>query len=211
MDFTVRAATIFIVDDDPSVLKSLERLVKSTGFEVETFASPKEFLRRQDPTAPGCLVLDIAMPELNGLELQEALAEVGNSLPIVFITGHGDVPMSVRAMKAGAIDFLSKPFDDEELLAAIKQALEKDQLIRQQQVEAQKIQTRLAKLSPREHEVLTHVISGKLNKQIAADLGTVEKTIKVHRGREMKKMEVESVAELVRLAEYVGIRPVQNS
>jgi FixJ family two-component response regulator len=204
-------ATVFIVDDDSSVLKSLSRLINSAGFQAETFASPKEFLAQQKASTPSCLVLDVSMPELNGLELQEALAGMGNPLPIIFITGHGDIPMSVRAMKAGAIDFLSKPFDDDELLAAIKQALEKDQLTRKQQSELQKIQARLAKLSPREREVLTHVISGKLNKQIAADLGTVEKTIKVHRGRLMKKMGVGSLAELVRLAEYVGIRPQQNS
>lgn len=203
--------TVFIVDDDPSVLKSIARLIHSAGLSAQTFSSPREFLDRQSPDHPGCLVLDISMPGLNGLDLQQALKESGNTLPIVFITGKGDIPTSVRAMKAGALDFLTKPFDDETFLGAVHQAIEKDRLNRQQQLAVEKIKQRLAKLSPREYEVLTHVIAGKLNKQIAADLGTVEKTIKVHRARVMTKMDVQSVAELVRLAEQANITPNSSS
>ena len=199
--------TVFVVDDDPAVLKSLSRLLRSVRLEVATLSSPREFLERHDPRAPGCLVLDVAMPGLNGLELQEALAAKGSELPIIFLTGHGDIPMSVQAMKRGALDFLTKPVNDEDLLKAVHVAIEKDRLQRQTRAEVAEIEHRLATLTPREREVLEHVISGQLNKQTAADLGTVEKTIKVHRARVMEKMKVQSVAELVRLAERVGIRP----
>ena len=198
--------TVFIVDDDPAVLKSLSRLLRSARLDVATFSSPREFLERHDPSAPGCLVLDVAMPGLNGLELQEALTAKGSELPIIFLTGHGDIPMSVQAMKRGAVDFLTKPVNDEDLLKAVHVAIEKDRLQRQTRAEVAEIQQRLATLTPREREVMEHVISGQLNKQTAADLGTVEKTIKVHRARVMEKMKVQSVAELVRLAERVGIR-----
>jgi FixJ family two-component response regulator len=199
-------ATVFIVDDDPAVLKSLARLLRSARLDVATFNSPREFLEQHDPRAPGCLALDVAMPGLNGLELQEALAAKGSELPIVFLTGHGDIPMSVQAMKRGAVDFLTKPVNDEDLLKAVHVAIEKDRLQRQTRAEVTEIQQRLATLTPREREVMEHVISGQLNKQTAADLGTVEKTIKVHRARVMEKMKVQSVAELVRLAERVGMR-----
>ena len=197
--------TVFIVDDDPAVLKSLSRLLRSARLDVGTFSSPREFLERHDPSAPGCLVLDVAMPGLNGLELQEALSAKGSELPIIFLTGHGDIPMSVQAMKRGAVDFLTKPVNDEDLLKAVYVAIEKDRLQRQTRAEATEIQQRLATLTPREREVMEHVISGQLNKQTAADLGTVEKTIKVHRARVMEKMKVQSVAELARLAERAGV------
>jgi len=192
---------VFIVDDDPAVLKSLSRLLRSVPFTVVTVGSPQEFLERYDPRAPGCLVLDVAMPGLNGLELQEALAAKGSPPPIVFLTGHGDIPMSVQAMKQGAFDFLTKPVNDEDLIKAVHAALKRDGTDRQSRSELDDIQRRLATLTPREREVLTHVVSGQLNKQIASDLGTVEKTIKVHRARVMEKMKVQSVAELVRLTE----------
>jgi FixJ family two-component response regulator len=193
--------TVFIVDDDPAVLKSLSRLLRASQFTVGTFGSPQEFLERHDPHTPGCLVLDVAMPGLNGLELQEALRVKGSAIPIIFLTGHGDIPMSVQAMKGGALDFLTKPVHDKDLLKAVEAALEKDRIERQSRVELDDIQERLATLTPREREVLNHVVSGQLNKQIANDLGTVEKTIKVHRARVMEKMKVNSVAELVRLTE----------
>jgi len=193
------------VDDDAAVLKSLARLLRSAGLAVVTFSSPSEFLVRHDPNAPGCLVLDVAMPGLNGLELQQALVAGGHEMAIVFLTGHGDIPMGVKAMKRGAVDFLTKPVNDADLLNAVLVAIEKDRLQRHARAETSDIQQRLATLTPREREVLQHLITGQLNKQIAADLGTVEKTIKVHRARVMAKMKVRSVAELVHLAERVGI------
>lgn len=197
--------TVFIVDDDPAVLKSLSRLLRASQFNVATFGSPQEFLERHDPHTPGCLVLDVAMPGLNGLELQEALRVKGSAIPIIFLTGHGDIPMSVQAIKGGALDFLTKPVHDEDLLKAVVAALEKDRIERESRAELDDIQERLATLTPREREVLIHVVSGQLNKQIAYALGTVEKTIKVHRARVMEKMKVGSVAELVRLTERAGI------
>jgi len=193
--------TVFIVDDDPAVLKSLARVLRAIRFTVVTFGSPQEFLEQHDPRIPGCLVLDVAMPGLNGLELQEALRIKGSAIPIIFLTGHGDIPMSVQAMKGGALDFLTKPVHDKDLLKAVEAALEKDRIERQSRADLADIQERLATLTPREREVLTHVVSGQLNKQIANDLGTVEQTIKVHRARVMEKMKVNSVAELVRLTE----------
>jgi len=192
---------VFVVDDDPDVLKGLARLLRSAGLEVAAFSSPHAFLELHDSSAPGCLVLDLAMPGLNGLELQGALKAKGSAIPIVFLTGRGDIPMSVQAMKGGALDFLTKPVNDEDLLRAITAALEKDRIGRESRSELDEIQQRLSALTPREREVLTHVVSGQLNKQIANDLGTVEKTIKVHRARVMEKMKVNSVAELVRLTE----------
>jgi FixJ family two-component response regulator len=200
------APTVFLVDDDPAVLKSLSRLLRSAGLAVVTFSSPREFLERHDPQAPGCVVLDVAMPGLNGLELQQALIARGHELAIIFLTGHGDIPMSVRAMKSGAVDFLTKPVHDADLLKAVHVAFERDRLQRQTRAEVSEIQARIATLTPREREVMEHVITGQLNKQAAADLGIVEKTIKVHRARVMEKMKVRSVAELVRLAERAGVR-----
>jgi FixJ family two-component response regulator len=196
---------VFLVDDDASVLKALSRLLRSARLNAVTFSSPREFLDKHDPRAAGCIVLDVAMPGLDGLQLQEALARKGSDMPIIFLTGHGDIPMGVRAMKRGAIDFLTKPVNDEDLLKAIRAAIEKDRIQRQSRAELDDIRERLATLTPREHEVLCHVIAGKLNKQIGAELGAAEKTIKVHRGRVMQKMKVPSVAELVRVAEKAGI------
>jgi FixJ family two-component response regulator len=199
--------TVFIVDDDPAVLKAVGRLVRSAGHIVQTFDSPQAFLAEHDPATPGCAILDVAMPGLDGLQLQAAMSENGVHRPVIFITGRGDIPTSVRAMKAGAIDFLTKPVEDEELLAAIDRARIQDATDREVHLELQAIRNRLATLTPREREVLTHVIAGRLNKQIAGDLGTVEATVKVHRGRMMEKMGIRTVAELVRLAEKAGIHP----
>ena len=205
------APTVFLVDDEASVLKALSRLLRSADLNVETFGSPQEFLQRYDPSAPGCLVLDVAMPGLNGLDLQKALAVKGVELPIIFLTGQGDIPMSVEAMKQGAVDFLTKPTNDEDLLAAIRAGIDKDRANRQAGAKRSRIQQQLARLTPREREVLHHIIAGKLNKQVAADLGVVEKTIKVHRARVMKKMNVRSLAELVRVAEHAGIKPAPGA
>jgi FixJ family two-component response regulator len=200
---------VFVVDDDPSIRKSLDRLIKSAGLAVETFATAHEFLERHSHKGPSCLVLDVKLPDLNGLELQEKLLSQEYAMPIVFITGHGDIPMSVKAMKKGAIDFLSKPFDDKALLDAVQQALQRDSKARTAREERKDIQRRLESLTPREYEILTHVITGMLNKQIAFALNISEKTVKVHRGRVMEKMGVDSVAELVRLTEKVGIKPAE--
>jgi FixJ family two-component response regulator len=197
--------TIFIVDDDRAVLNGLSRLLRSAGFVVESFDSPQEFLEKHDPQAHGCLILDVAMPGLNGLELQETLLKRASTIPIIFLTGHGNVPESVKAMKQGALDFLIKPVDEKDLLEAINVALEKDRVDRQNRAEIDEILERVKTLTPREREVLTHLVSGQLNKQIAFDLGTVEKTIKVHRARVLEKMKVHSVAELVHLYERAGI------
>jgi FixJ family two-component response regulator len=198
--------TVFIVDDEAPVRKALSRLLRAAGFVVAAFASPGEFLAQHDLHKPGCLVLDLMMPGVNGMELQRALARKGSVLPIIFLTGHGDIPKSVQAMKSGALDFLTKPVNDENLLASIRAAIKRDSVARREQAELFEIRARIATLTPREQEVLQHVITGKLNKQIADDLGVVEKTIKVHRARVMEKMKVQSVAELVRLVERSGIR-----
>jgi len=197
---------VFVVDDELSVRKSLSRLLKAAGFHVETFASARDFLRHGIEQSVSCLVLDMQMPELNGLELQEALSKTDRCLPIIFITGHGDIPTSVRAMKAGATDFLAKPFDEKDLLNAIERAHERSREALRDKAEADEVRLRLATLTSREHEVLLQVLTGQLNKQIAATLGASEKTIKVHRGRVMHKMQVQSVADLVRLCEKAGIR-----
>ena len=197
-----------MVDDDPSVRRALARLIKSAGHQVQTFASAREFLQTGvSGQETACLVLDVRMPGLSGTALQRELQTLNRSVPIVFITGHGDIPMSVEAMKAGAVDFLPKPVKDTELLHAIKQALARALHDRTERNELADIQRRVEKLTPREREVMAHVVQGLLNKQIAFELGTVEKTIKVHRARVMEKMQVDSLAELVRLAEKVGIPP----
>jgi FixJ family two-component response regulator len=198
--------TVFIVDDEAPVRKALSRLLRAAGFAVAAFASPGEFLAQHDLHKPGCLVLDLMMPGIDGIELQRALARKGSVLPIIFLTGHGDIPKSVQAMKSGALDFLTKPVNDENLLASIRAAIKRDSVARREQAELFEIRARLASLTPREQEVLDHVVTGKLNKQIADDLGVVEKTIKVHRARVMAKMKIQSVAELVRLVERSGIR-----
>jgi FixJ family two-component response regulator len=197
--------TVFLVDDDPGVLKGLSRLLRNRGYNVLPFASPREFLEKHDATVPGCAIFDVSMPVLDGLELQEAFKARGHQRPVIFITGKGDIPKTVRAMKSGAIDFLTKPVNHKTLLDAIAQAEKADMATRQAHAVVAAIEAKIATLTPREREVLTHVISGRLNKQIAGDLGTVEKTIKVHRGRMMEKLGVHTVADLVRLAEKAGI------
>jgi FixJ family two-component response regulator len=201
---------VFVVDDDPGVLRALTRLLVAAGFEARPFPSPAAFLEQHDPATPGCLVLDVALPGLDGLQLQQTLTASGAGRPIVFITGRGDIPSSVRAMKAGAVDFLTKPVNDRELLAAVRNAIELDRRARVAQVELDALGQRLASLTPREREVLAHVVAGRLNKQIAADLGTVEKTIKVHRARIMQKTAARSLAELVRIADKLGITPANR-
>jgi len=193
--------TVYVVDDEPGVRRGLCRLLDSAGIAASPFASPEEFLRGFEPDAAGCIVLDMEMPVTDGLTLQERLARSGNKLPVIFLSGHADVPRSVQAMKNGAVEFLTKPVKDEVLLAAVAAAFQKDEDARRARAEVAGIKARLALLTPREHEVMEHVISGKLNKQIAGDLGTAEQTVKVHRGRVMEKLKVQSVAELVRLVE----------
>jgi FixJ family two-component response regulator len=196
---------VFVVDDDPPVLKAVSRLLRAAGYDVATFSSPQRFLERLDATVPGCLVLDLAMPGLNGLELQEALASAGAALPVIFLSGRADVPATVKAMKRGAADFLTKPVERDTLLQAVRVALTRDRAARLARHEVDNIRGLLHTLTPREYEVFEHVIKGDLNKQTAADLGATEKTVKVHRARVMYKMNVRSVAELVRLAERAGI------
>jgi FixJ family two-component response regulator len=196
---------VFVIDDDESIRSSLGRLLRMTGLRVETFASAQEFLRYARPDVPSCLILDVSMPGLNGLELQSMLARTDGDAPIVFITGHGDIPTSVRAIKAGAVEFLPKPFSEPALLAAVEQALAQSQATRQQRREKTALRERFELLSPREREVLPLVVSGLLNKQIAARMGTTEKTIKVHRGRIMKKMQATSLVDLVHIVEKLGI------
>ena len=203
-------ARVFLVDDDETVLKALSRLIRSVGLEVETFPSAKAFLAIDRFDHPSCLVVDIRMPGLSGLELQKALKEAGLEIPTIFITGHGDVTMSVQAMKAGAVDFIQKPFDDQRLLDAIHQAITSDKQARHEREERTEIQHRIDTLTPREREVLALVVTGRLNKQIAGELGISEKTIKVHRARVMGKMQADSVPDLVRMAQKVGIHGSSN-
>ena len=198
--------TVFVIDDDAAVRKAVSRLLRSAGIAVAGFASPGEFLAQYDPDMPGCLVLDLAMPDINGLQLQTTLANKGCTLPIIFLTGHGDVSKSVQAMKHGAFDFFSKPVKEKDLLPAVRAAIERNAVARREQAQLSEICARLDTLTPREREVLEHVVAGKLNKQIASDLGITEATIKMHRARVMAKMKVQAVADLVRLAELCGIR-----
>ena len=196
---------VFVVDDDPSVRKSLTRVMTSAGYTVEAFASAREFLSRERVPGPCCLVLDVRMPGLTGLELQEALADRRHRMPIVFITGHGDISMSVKAMKRGAADFLTKPFDVEKLLEAVELAVAKDAKDLGDEDRTADVLERVKRLTPREMEVFALVVTGMLNKQIAGELAIGEKTVKVHRARVMEKMEASSVAELVRLADRAGV------
>jgi FixJ family two-component response regulator len=202
--------TTFLVDDDPAVLKAITRLLNAAGYRTRSFSSPQEFLSAHDPSIPGCAIIDLVMSELDGLHVQQALLETGSERPIIFLSGKGDVSTSVRAMKAGAVDFLTKPVKREALFSAVVRAAKVDALSRQKRDESKSIGDRLATLTHREREVLEYVIAGRLNKQIAASLGTVEKTVKVHRGRMMAKLGVKSVADLVRLADKAGIVPAQG-
>jgi FixJ family two-component response regulator len=198
---------VFVIDDDDSVRRSLERLLRSVDLDVETFASAQDFLRKPMPDRPACVVLDLRLPGPSGLELQESLNRSGHDVPIVFISGHADVPSSVRAIKAGAVDFLQKPFSDQALLDIIHGALRRDREARRDRAEIASIRVRFDMLTPRERDVLRLVIQGRLNKQIAGDLGISEKTVKFHRGRVMEKTQAGSVAELVRQADRLGLRP----
>ena len=197
--------TVFIVDDDAPLRESLRNLIRSVGLRVELFASAQEFLQSRQPDAPSCLVLDVRMPGLSGLDLQKQTSDAGREIPIIFITGHGDVPMTVRAMKAGAVEFLTKPFRDQDLLDAIQQALERSRKAREQQAATKELRQRFALLTPREREVMERVVAGLLNKQIGAELGTSETTVKIHRHQVMEKMGAGSLPELVRMADRLGI------
>jgi len=196
---------VYVVDDEPLVRAAIQRLLRSAGFEVQAFASAQQFLDVIRPDAAGCLVLDVRLTDASGLNLQQTLTAAAIELPIIFITGHGDIPMSVRAMKAGAVEFLTKPFKDQDLLDALRDALARDQSARQQRAELAGLQARYDLLTPREREVFPLVTQGFLNKQIAADLGTSEKTVKIHRAQVMHKMAANSVADLVRMADKLGL------
>jgi FixJ family two-component response regulator len=196
---------VFVIDDDRLVRDSVADLLNSAGFTVQTFGSATEFVQGQRPDAPACLILDVELPDISGLDLQTELAKSGIEVPIVFLTGHGDIPMSVRAMKRGAVEFLTKPFRKQELLDAVQEALRRDGEVRKQRSESFELQERLGTLTPRERQVLALVVTGRLNKQIAGELGITDVTIKVHRGRVMRKMGADSLADLVRMAEKLKI------
>jgi FixJ family two-component response regulator len=199
--------TVFIIDDDRGMRQSIQDLVESVGLRAESFASGQEFLSRKGTNGPSCLVLDVRLPQMSGLDFQRRLAETGVQIPIIFITAHGDVPMSVKALKSGAVEFLTKPFRDQDLLDAIQQALQRDRTTREQQVEINDLQERYQALTVREREVMTLVVSGMLNKQIASEIGASEATVKIHRGHVMQKMQAGSVVDLVRMADKLKLSP----
>jgi RNA polymerase sigma factor (sigma-70 family) len=203
-------ALVFVVDDDASLRASLQDLLESVGLQVVACASAQEFLRRPRPEGPSCLVLDVRLPGLSGLELQRQLAQGDRDIPIIFITGHGDIPMSVQAMKAGAVEFLPKPFRDQDLLDAIHQALARDRQARAQRAQREALRRRFDTLTPRQREVMARMVAGRLNKQIAGELGTSEATVKTHRQQVMAKMRAESLADLIRLADQLGLLPPKS-
>lgn len=202
-----QTSTVFVVDDELSMRKATARLLRFAGLTTSTFASAEEFLEAYDPDVAGCLVLDLSMPGLSGLELQKTLLASGDPIPIIFLTGTADVPKTVQAMRGGAVEFLTKPVEDELLIGAVRRAIDRDAMVRAERAELAEIRGRLATLTPRELQVLAHVVAGRLNKQTAAELGTAEKTIKVHRARIIEKLYVESLPELVLLAARAGISP----
>ncbi len=201
---------VFVVDDDASVRAALDSLFRSVGLVARSFGSAREFLSQPPADGPACLVVDVRLPGMSGLDLQRQLAERDTALPIIVITGHGDIPMTVRAMRAGAVEFLSKPFRDQDLLDAVQQALDRSRVLRQEQAALVQLQARFDSLTPRERQVMGRIVAGLLNKQIAYDLGLSEATVKIHRGQVMQKMDAASVADLVRMADRLGIRPTTS-